>query len=153
MFTHPCREKTGSCPSKILNRSSRPAGKVTPTFRYQLADRPDLTVTGLLIEYPPNGSTAPHRHGGANVIGYVIDGEMLNAMNDGEPKVYKKGESWYETPGCYHRIGDNNSKTKGAVFHATFIIKTEVLEREGPGALLQYDPKYAEDVKEQPQLE
>lgn len=35
-----------------------------------------------------------HRHGGANVFAYVLDGEVLSAMNDEEPKVYKPGESW-----------------------------------------------------------
>ncbi|KAI9794999.1 MAG: hypothetical protein M1816_000019 [Peltula sp. TS41687] len=129
----------------------RPAAKITPTFQYKLADNPNLTVCGILIDYPPNGSTAPHRHGTASVIGYVVDGECLSAMNDGEPKVYKKGESWYEPPGCFHRIADNNSKTERNVVHATFVIKTEILEKEGPAVLVQFDPKYADGVKEQPQ--
>lgn len=109
-------------------------------------DQPDLTVVGLVIDYPPDGSTPPHRHGGASVFGYVIEGEVLCAMNDDEPKVYRKGESWYETPGCHHRIGDNNSKTERAVFLSTFVIKTEILEREGYSVLLQIDPGYLDGV-------
>lgn len=104
---------------------------------------------GLLVEYPPGGSTPPHRHGTANVIAYVVDGEMLSAMNDGEAAVYKKGETWYEAPGCHHRISDNYSNMNGATLHATFVIKTEILEKKGPEVLVQIDPEYLEEAKEQ----
>lgn len=48
----------------------------------------------------------------------------------------------YEPPGCRHRVSDNNSKTERARFMATFIIKTEVLEKEGPGILVQIEEEY-----------
>jgi quercetin dioxygenase-like cupin family protein len=94
------------------------------------------------VEYPPDGSTPPHRHGTASVIAYVIEGEILSAMNDGEAKCYGKGGTWYEAPGCHHRISDNNSKTEKAVLHATFVIKTAILEKEGLGVLVKIDPEY-----------
>ncbi len=50
--------------------------------------------------------------------------------------------SRYEKPGCRHRISDNNSKTQKARFLATFLINTEVLERDGPGVLVQVEPEY-----------
>ena len=125
---------------------SRPAGKITPAFQYQLADDPSRTIVGLLVEYPPNGSTPPHRHGTASVIGYVIEGEILSAMNDEEPKRYQKGGSWYEAPGCHHRVSDNTSHTENLVFLATFLIKTDILEKEGPGVLVQIDPEYADEA-------
>ena len=134
---------------------------------------------------PGQGSTPPHKHGGANVIAYVLEGEVLSAMNDEEPKVYRPGDSWqvlslpfipthvgrvvvedslrtesldkvqcthvhrinrYEPPGCRHRVSDNNSKTEKARFIATFVIKTEVLEKEGPGILVQIEPEYLAQV-------
>ncbi len=70
-------------------------------------------------------------------------------MNDGEAKVYKAGESWYEAPGCHHRISDNDSKTETAVIHATFVIKTEVLVAEGPEVLVKIDDEYLEGAMEQ----
>lgn len=70
-------------------------------------------------------------------------------MNDGEAKVYKAGESWYEAPGYHHRISDNDSKTERAVIHATFIIKTEVLVTEGPEVLVKIDEEYMEGAMEQ----
>lgn len=63
-------------------------------------------------------------------------------MNDGEAKVYNKGDTWYEAPGCHHRISDNNSKTEGAAILATFIVQTEILQREGLGVLVQVDKEY-----------
>ncbi|KAI9790005.1 MAG: hypothetical protein M1816_005619 [Peltula sp. TS41687] len=130
----------------ITWNNDRPAGGIVPTFRYKLADNPALTVVGLRIDYPPDGSTPPHRHGVASVIGFVIEGEVVMAMNDGEPRTYKKGESWYEAPGCYHRISDNNSKTEGASIHATVVIPTDVFDKEGYSYLVQFDPQYLSGV-------
>lgn len=103
----------------------------------------------MLIEYPADGSTPPHRHGTASVIGHVLEGEILSAMNDGEAKVYKPHQTWYEAPGCHHRISDNNSKTDRALLHGTFVIKTEILDREGPGVLVQIDPEYRMEAAQQ----
>lgn len=71
-------------------------------------------------------------------------------MNDQEAKVYKAGEAWFEDPGCHHRVSDNNSKTEPAIFVATLIIKTEILEKEGLGVLVQIDEQYKQDMLEQP---
>ncbi|KAI9877219.1 MAG: hypothetical protein M1830_004500 [Pleopsidium flavum] len=135
----------------LIPTTSRPAGTISPTFRYPLADNPTLTVVGLLVTFPPNASVAPHRHGTASVIGYVMEGSILSGMNNGEPAVYKAGGSWYEAPGCFHRISDNASRTEKAVLHATFVIKTEILEKEGMGVLVQYEPEYLEGAMEQMQ--
>lgn len=80
------------------------------------------------------------------MIGYVVEGEMVSGMNDEEAKTYKKGESWYEGPGCYHRVSDNNSKTERAVVLATLVIKTETLEKEGLSVVFQIDPHYLDGV-------
>ncbi|KAI9705301.1 MAG: hypothetical protein M1812_008285 [Candelaria pacifica] len=133
----------------ITWNKDRPGHHLTPTFNYKLADDPSLSVVGMRIDYPPSGSTAPHSHGTASVIGYVISGTVLSAMNDGEAKVYHAGESWYEAPGCRHRISDNHSGTETASLHATFVIKTEILEREGPGVLVKIEDEYVEGAKEQ----
>ncbi|KAH8810927.1 cupin domain protein [Xylogone sp. PMI_703] len=133
----------------ITYNKNRPAPGIKPVFQYKLADNPALTVLGLLVNFSPDASTPPHRHGTASVAAYVVKGELLNAMNDGEPAVFKEGESWYEAPGCHHRISDNNSKTEDATLLATFIIKTEILEKEGMDVLVQIDPEYLEDYKEQ----
>jgi quercetin dioxygenase-like cupin family protein len=137
----------------ITFNKNRPAAKIIPQYQYALADNPEKTVVGLRIEYPPNGSTAPHRHGTASVIGYVFEGQILSGMNEAPAKTYKAGESWYEAPHCFHRVADNDSKTEAATVIATFVIDTEILEREGPGVLVQIDEKYAAEAAEQVQAD
>jgi hypothetical protein len=63
-------------------------------------------------------------------------------MNDDPMKVIQSGGTWYEAPGCHHRISDNASKTEEAVLLATMIVDTEALERDGMGALIQIDEEY-----------
>ena len=96
----------------------------------------------MLVTFPPHGSTPPHRHGGASVAAYVLHGTALNKMNDGPTRVMKEGDSWYEAPGCHHRVSDNVSKEEELVLVATFVIERAVLEREGEGALVQIDEEY-----------
>ena len=67
-------------------------------YQHKLVDAPEWTIVSAEVSYAPDGSTPPHRHGGANVFAYVLDGEVLSAMNDEEPKVYKPGDSWYVVP-------------------------------------------------------
>lgn len=80
-----------------------------------------------------------------------VKGEVLMGMNDQEAKVYRAGESWFEDPGCHHRVSDNNSKTESAVFVATLVIATEVLDKEGLGVLVQIDEEYKLDMLQQPE--
>src|SRR5579872_298975 len=44
----------------------------------------------LELEQPPDFASKPHRHPGP-VIGYVLEGELEVAVDDGPAKVYKRG--------------------------------------------------------------
>jgi len=46
-------------------------------------------------------------------------------VNDGPKRVYRAGESWYETPGSIHRVSRNASKTEPAKLLAVFVVDTE----------------------------
>ena len=111
-------------------------------YQYDLINSPGKCIIGLLIKLPPNGSAPPHRHGGASVVGYVLEGTLHNKMNDDPIKVLEKGESWYEAPGCHHKLSDNNSQTEPLTLLATFVIDKKVVEEEGQAALLQLDEEY-----------
>ena len=63
-------------------------------YEYKLADAPEWTTLTMEVDFEPDGSAPPHRHGGANVFALVVSGQVLSAMNDGEAKVYGPGESW-----------------------------------------------------------
>lgn len=111
-------------------------------YQYKLANCPGKSVVGLRIEFPPNGSTPPHRHGGASVAAYVVSGSVLNKMNNDPMKVINAEGTWYEAPGCHHRISDNASTTEPATLFATMVLDTDDLERNGMDALIQIDEEY-----------
>ncbi|KAL4975518.1 hypothetical protein BDW66DRAFT_151806 [Aspergillus desertorum] len=119
-----------------------PMAKTTIAYQNKLVNCPGMTIVGMLVEYPPNGATPPHRHGGASVSAYVIHGSLLKKMNSEPMRVIKQGGSWYEAPGCHHRISANASQTEPAAFFVNFVIDSETLKREGLTVLVQFDAEY-----------
>jgi quercetin dioxygenase-like cupin family protein len=63
-------------------------------------------------------------------------------MNDSPVRVINKGESWYEAPGCHHKVSHSHSETDLATLLATFVVDTKVVEGGGYAALVQVDEKY-----------
>lgn len=122
--------------------SSRPMPEINITYQYKLPNSPGKSIVGLRVEFPPNGSTPPHRHGGASVSAYVVSGTVLNKMNNDPMKAIESGGTWFEAPGCHHRISDNASKIEPATLFAVLVLDTDVLERDGMGALIQIDEEY-----------
>ena len=95
------------------------------------ADKPIANVPGkrlvsLIVEYPPGASSASHRHASsAFIYAYVLSGEVRSAV-DGEPaRVYRAGESWFESPGAHHRVSANASDTESARLLAVFIVDAD----------------------------
>ncbi|KAJ5988095.1 hypothetical protein N7481_003305 [Penicillium waksmanii] len=123
-----------------------PLATTTIVYQYKLVNCPGKTIVGMLVEYPPNGATPPHRHGGASVSAYVIRGSVLNKMNEDPMRIIEHGGSWYEAPGCHHRISSNASQTESAAFFVNFVLDSEKLEQEGPSVLVQYDEEYKDIV-------
>ncbi|KAI9162977.1 Reticulon-4-interacting protein 1 like protein [Paramyrothecium foliicola] len=128
----------------VLAESLMPVGVASPVIclhRAWSADlmawlRAALSVTGDGGEHPP------HRHGGASVVGTVLAGSTYNKMNDEPTMLVSAGETWYEAPGCHHRVSMNASKTEELVLFATFVVETRVVEEGGMGALVQIDKEY-----------
>jgi quercetin dioxygenase-like cupin family protein len=122
--------------------SSSPVATTTIVYQYNLVNCPGKTIVGSMIEYRPNGATPPHRHGGASVSAYVIRGSVLNKMNDPPMKVIPEGGSWYEAPGCHHRVSANSNATEPAAFFVTFVLDSGLLEKKGPSVLVHIDEEY-----------
>ncbi|KAI5461847.1 RmlC-like cupin domain-containing protein [Mariannaea sp. PMI_226] len=118
---------------------SRPRGEVKVLFDYKLANAPGMSTVGFEVTYTPNAWTPPHRHGGATVVAFVTEGEVLSGMNGNPPQVYRPGESFMELPGCHHTVSENNSKEKSAKLVAVFTIETATLEAVGYAGLTQLD--------------
>ncbi|EON62362.1 hypothetical protein W97_01584 [Coniosporium apollinis CBS 100218] len=121
---------------------SKPRPTIKMLYSYRLRNVSGFSVIGLSVAFPPGGASPPHRHGGASVAGVVISGTAYNKMNDDPTLVLTKGETWYEAPGCHHKISANASDTEDLLLLATFVVETKVVEDGGFGALVQVDEQY-----------
>jgi len=65
----------------------------------------------------------------------VVSGEIVSAVDDEKPRVYRARESFYEAPGAHHRVSRNASRTKSAKLLAVFVKNT------GKDELVLPDPK------------
>ncbi len=54
------------------------------------------------------------------------------AVNNDEPKVYRAGEHWIESPGDHHKISANASETEPAKLLAVFVVDTQETELTTP---------------------
>jgi quercetin dioxygenase-like cupin family protein len=102
-----------------------PAGKggsITQAFAYELPHLPGQTMTGVLVDYAPGGSSPPHHHTSEGaVVAYVLEGAIRSQVNDGPEQVYQAGESWLEPPGAAHAVSANASPTEPARLLAIFV--------------------------------
>jgi len=128
----------------VLEKAPLPGRQLL--YSYPLVNVPGFSVIALKVTFPPGGATPPHRHGGASVSGVILKGTTYNKMNNEPTMVLSKGESWYEAPGCHHRISANASETEELEFIATFVVETKVVEEGGPGALVVIDEEFKDLV-------
>jgi quercetin dioxygenase-like cupin family protein len=99
---------------------------VTPHFEQAIPNIPGKSLVVRVVDYAPGGASASHAHAkSAFIFAYVVSGEIESQVNDGPKRVYRAGESWYETPGSIHRVSRNASKTEPAKLLAVFVIDTE----------------------------
>ena len=100
--------------------------KVTTNFEHAIPNIPGKSLIAFVVDYPPGAASAPHVHGkSAFVYAYVVSGEIESKVNDGETRVYKAGESWFELPGSSHPVSRNASKTKPAKLLAVFVAHSD----------------------------
>src|SRR5262245_1539050 len=93
---------------------------VTPHFEQAIPNIPGKSLVVRVV------ASASHAHAtSAFIFAYVVPGEIESQVNDGPKRVYRAGESWYETPGSIHRVSRNASKTEPAKLLAVFVIDTE----------------------------
>jgi quercetin dioxygenase-like cupin family protein len=121
-------------------------------YKYKLPNTPDKSIIGLKVTFPPGACTPPHTHHGASVAVHVLTGTVLNKMNNAPMAVLKAGDSFFEAPGCRHRISDNASKTEEASLLATLVMETAkaeaLIEAQGAFGLTLIDEEYAQAVME-----
>lgn len=115
---------------------AEPASNATAIFERELPNVPGKSLMAVEVVYPPGGASSPHRHpDSAFIYAYVVSGEVVSAVNDERPRVYRAGESFYEAPGAHHRVSRNASRTKSAKLLAVFV------KDSGKGPLVFPDTK------------
>jgi quercetin dioxygenase-like cupin family protein len=102
-----------------------PEETVRPNFSHAIPNLPGKSLVAVEVNYPPGAASAPHRHAGsAFIYAYVVSGEIESQVDNGPARIYRAGESFYETPGAHHGISRNASKTQPAKLLAVFVVDT-----------------------------
>jgi quercetin dioxygenase-like cupin family protein len=99
---------------------------VTPQFAQAITNLPGKSLVAVVVDYAPGGASPSHVHAkSAFIFAYVLSGEIESQVNDGPSRVYRAGESFYETPGARHPVSRNASKTEPAKLLAVFVVDTD----------------------------
>ncbi|WGR96862.1 cupin domain-containing protein [Bradyrhizobium sp. ISRA443] len=99
---------------------------VAPTFQQPITNIPGKSLVAVVVDYAPGGASPSHVHAkSAFIFGYVLSGEIESQVNDEPMRVYRAGESFYETPGSRHPVSRNASKTAPAKLLAVFVVDTD----------------------------
>ena len=124
-----------ACPSLASAQTASP-GTIKEVFREPIANVPGKSLIGVLVSYPPGGSSPAHRHPSSSFItAYVLSGSIRSQVNDGQAQVYRAGDHWIEPPGAHHQVSANASATEPANLLAVFVVDTA-----DAGKLVTFDP-------------
>ncbi|MBO4154606.1 cupin domain-containing protein [Enterobacter kobei] len=100
--------------------------KVTPLFKQAMPNVPGKSLIAVEVSFPPGAAASPHTHpASAFLYAYVLSGEIVSAVNDEKPRVFRAGESWSEAPGARHPVTRNPSKTTAAKLLVVFITNSD----------------------------
>ncbi len=106
---------------------------VTPNFAHALPTIPGKSLIAVVVDYAPGGASPSHTHAkSAFIFAYVVSGVIESQVNDGPKRVYRAGESFFETPGSSHPVSRNASATEPAKLLAVFIVDTDDKELTTP---------------------
>jgi quercetin dioxygenase-like cupin family protein len=95
---------------------------ITPLFRHELPNVPGKALLAAEVLFPPGAASPAHTHPkSAFIYAYVLSGEIISAVDDEKPRVYRAGESWHEAPGAHHPVTRNPSKTVPAKLLVIFV--------------------------------
>ena len=95
-------------------------GKVTPLMSRDLAAAPGKEVVVLTVDYPPGGSTGPHRHNAQTFV-YVLEGSVVMQVKGGPLQTLGPGQTFYEGPDDVHVVSKNASQSAPAKFLVVFV--------------------------------
>ena len=79
-----------------------------------------LEATLVEVTYPPGGANPAHRHP-CPVIGYVLEGAVRMQVKGQPERIFKPGETFFESPSDVHVVSANASQDAPARFLAYFV--------------------------------
>lgn len=97
--------------------------EVTRLMTHELATMDGQEGTLLTVEYPPGGSSAPHRHN-AYAFVYVLEGQVVMQVKGEDEVTIGPGQTFLETPEDVHTVSRNASTTEPARF-VVFLVKRQ----------------------------
>ena len=115
---------TMSAAAPVMAQQAPPATTVTALLKQVLADVPGREVMVITLDIPPGGGSAPHRHPGHHVFGYVLEGSYKLKLDQGDEKILTKGQTFYEAPGQLHAVSANASATEPAKVLAVIVAES-----------------------------
>src|SRR5580704_3055183 len=84
-------------------------------FSHVIPNIPGKSLVAVEASYAPGQASRPHHHAkSAFIYVYVVSGQIVSQVDDQPERIYKAGESFYETPGAHHRVSRNASQTEPA---------------------------------------
>jgi quercetin dioxygenase-like cupin family protein len=108
----------------VHTASTPPSETLSPLFESTLPNVKGKTFTSAIVDFPPAARAVPHRHGGAFVYAYVLDGTVRSRLAGQPAHTYRQGQDWVEQPGADHVLTENVSASKPARLLVVFISTT-----------------------------
>ncbi|WP_375790702.1 cupin domain-containing protein [Bradyrhizobium sp. vgs-9] len=120
---------TSSAPADELQQNKATGAAVSLDFAGTIPNLPGKSLKTVLVKYEPGASSPPHTHAkSAFILAYVLEGEVMSAINGQPARTYRRGEFWTENPGDHHQVSANASKVNPARVLAIFVVDTDDTE-------------------------
>jgi quercetin dioxygenase-like cupin family protein len=117
------RTERATAPTAGNTHGAPPRETVTVAADEPIPNLPGKRLVTHVVDYPPGGGSAPHRHApSAFIYAYVISGEIRSQVDSEPARVYRAGEAWFESPGSRHPVSVNASNTETARLLAVVIV-------------------------------
>lgn len=117
------RSDRATAPTAGSTHGARFRETVTVGANEPIPNLPGKRLISHIVDYPPAGGSAPHRHArSAFIYAYVVSGEIRSQVESEPARVYRAGEAWFESPGSHHPVSVNASDTEPARLLAVVIV-------------------------------
>ena len=106
------------------SQQQAPATKVSTLLKQAITEFPGHEIVMVTLDIPPGGGSAPHRHPGHHIFGYVLEGSYRIKLDDGTERTLSKGETFHEAPNQLHAVSANASQTEPAKVLAVILAES-----------------------------